>query len=125
MGLTLKLQIITTFAKIGSMSGFGNFIKAEREKRAWTQTELGARLGINTSAICRIENGSQKFSKSKLEKLSKIFQADLQTVTDLFFADKFAREALKYNCSESIFSTAAETANFYKNKNVKQGKLEL
>lgn len=107
------------------MASFGNFIKKEREKREWTQTEFGAKIGINTSAISRIENGSQKFSKSKLKKLSELFEMDLQTITDLFFADKFVREALKYRCSDSIFSVAEETANYYRSINVKQGKLEL
>lgn len=107
------------------MASFGYFIKTEREKREWTQTEFGAKIGINTSAISRIENGSQKFSKSKLKKLSELFEMDLQSVTDLFFADKFVREALKYKCSDSIFAVAEETANYYRNTNVKQGKLEL
>lgn len=107
------------------MASFGNFIKKEREKREWTQTEFGAKIGINTSAISRIENGSQKFSKSKLKKLSELFEMDLQSVTDLFFADKFVREALKYKCSDSIFTVAEETANYYRSTNVKQGKLEL
>ena len=107
------------------MTSFGNYIKTEREKREWTQTELGTKIGINTSAICRIENGSQKFSKSKLNKLADLFQTELQIVTDLYFADKFVKEALKYKCSESIFSVAEDTANYYRNVNVKQGKLEL
>jgi len=107
------------------MTSFGNYIKIEREKREWTQTELGTKIGINTSAICRIENGSQKFSKSKLKNLAKLFRTDLQTVTDLFFADKFVKEAMKYKCSDSIFSVAEDTANYYRNVNVKQGKLEL
>lgn len=107
------------------MASFGHFIKTEREKREWTQTEFGAKIGINTSAISRIENGSQKFSKSKLKKLSELFEMDLQSVADLFFADKFVREALKYKCSDSIFTVAEETANYYRNTNVKQGKLEL
>lgn len=107
------------------MGGFGNFIKSEREKREWTQAEFGAIIGINTSAISRIENGSQKFSKSKLKELSMLFEIELQQITDLFFADKFAREAFKYKCSDSIFSVAEDTANYYRNVNVKQGKLEL
>jgi transcriptional regulator with XRE-family HTH domain len=107
------------------MASFGHFIRTEREKREWTQTEFGAKIGINTSAISRIENGSQKFSKSKLKKLSELFKIDLQIITDLFFADKFVREALKYKCSESIFSVAEDSANYYRNINVKQGKLEL
>lgn len=107
------------------MASFGQFIKTEREKREWTQTEFGAKIGINTSAISRIENGSQKFSKSKLKKLAELFQTDNQKVTDLFFADKFAREAFKYKCSDAIFMVAEDTANYIKNTNVKQGELEL
>lgn len=110
---------------MGQMTSFGHYIKTEREKREWTQTELGTKIGINTSAICRIENGSQKFSTSKLKKLADLFQADLQLVTDLFFADKFVKEAIKYKCSDSIFSVAEDTANYYRNVNVIQGKLEL
>ena len=101
------------------MASFGRFIKAEREKREWTQTEIGEKIGINSSAISRMENGNQKFSKSKLKSLSILFEYELQKITDLFFADKFAREAFKYKCSDSIFLVAQETANYIKNTNVK------
>lgn len=107
------------------MTSFGHFIKKEREKRKWTQTELGNKIGINTSAICRIENGSQKFSKTKLKELSILLEIELQEIIDLFFADKFAREAFKYNCSESIFSVAENTANYIKNTNSSQGKFNF
>ena len=107
------------------MTSFGYFIKTQREKREWTQTEFGAKIGINSSAISRIENGTQKFSKSKIKLLSKLFSLDLQKTTDLFFADKFAREAFKYKCSESIFSVAEDTANYLRNTNTKQGKLNF
>jgi len=107
------------------MASFGHFIKTEREKREWTQTEFGAKIGINTSAISRIENGSQKFSKSKLQKLSELFEIELQQIIDLFFADKFVREALKYKCSDSGLSVAEDTDNYYRNTNVKQGKFEF
>jgi transcriptional regulator with XRE-family HTH domain len=107
------------------MASFGHFIKTEREKREWTQTEFGAKIGINSSAISRIENGTQKFSKTKLKSLSKLFSLESQNVTDLFFADKFAREAFKYKCSESIFSVAEDTANYLRNTNIKQAKLNF
>ena len=107
------------------MASFGHFIKTEREKREWTQTEFGAKIGINSSAISRIENGTQKFSKTKLESLSKLFNLDMQDTTDLFFFDLFAREAFKYKCSESIFSVAEDTANYLRNTNIKQGKLKF
>lgn len=111
--------------KINKMAGFGQFIKNEREKLEWTQTEFGNQIGINTSAICRIENGTQKFSISKLTKLSKILKIDSQKINDLFFADKFAKEALKYKCSESVFSVAENNATYLRNTNIKQGKLNF
>lgn len=111
--------------KLNKMAGFGQFIKNEREKRDWTQTEFGNQIGINTSAICRIENGTQKFSISKLETLSEILKIDNQKINDLFFADKFAKEALKYKCSESVFSVAEDNATYLRNSNIKQGKLNF
>lgn len=111
--------------KINKMAGFGQFIKNEREKRDWTQTEFGNQIGINTSAICRIENGTQKFSISKLERLSEILKIDNQKINDLFFADKFAKEALKYKCSESVFTVAENNATYFRNTNVKQAKLNF
>lgn len=107
------------------MTSFGHFIRTEREKREWTQTEFGAKIGINSSAISRIENGTKKFSISKLETLSDVLQIQYQKIIDLFFADKFAREANKYKCSDDVFSVAENTANYYRNTNVKQGKLNI
>ncbi|TRX70725.1 helix-turn-helix transcriptional regulator [Carboxylicivirga sp. M1479] len=107
------------------MTTFGRFIKSEREKKEWTQTEFGAKIGINSSAISRIENGTQKFSKSKLSLLAELFEVSLQHITDLFFADKFANEAFKNKCSNDIFNVAKENVEYLRNKNTSQGKLEL
>lgn len=107
------------------MGSFGNFIKTEREKRDWTQIEFGEKIGINSSAISRIENGNQKFSITKLKKLASVFRIEFETVNDLFFADKFAKEAFKYKCTENVFSVAENTAKYIRNKNTKQGSLEF
>lgn len=107
------------------MESFGYFIKSQREKNNWTQTEFGAKIGINTSAISRIENGNQKFSKSKLQKLSELFQLDEQKIRDFYFADKFAREAFKNDCSESIFSVAEESIKYIRHSNAKQAKIQF
>jgi transcriptional regulator with XRE-family HTH domain len=107
------------------MTSFGHFIKQQREKHGWTQTEFGAMLGVNSSAISRIENGTKKVSKEKLMKLSELFQTDLQTITDLFFGDKFAQEAYKYKCSENVFVVAENAVRYLENSNSKQGKLNF
>ena len=58
------------------MTSFGDFIKKERELREWTQTDFGAKVGVNSSAVSRIENGTQAFSKNKLELLAKLFNIE-------------------------------------------------
>lgn len=84
------------------MSSFGHYINTVREKRSWTQTDFGAKIGINATAISRIENGSQKFSRMKLSELATIFDVDFQYIKDLFYADKFASEALKKQLFRTI-----------------------
>ena len=131
--MTINLQTNIIFAEnisnhkteLHKMASFGQFIKAEREKREWTQTDFGAKIGINSSAISRIENGTQKFSVSKLNTLSDVFGIELIKIKDLFFADKFAREAYKNKCSDNIFVVAEDTSNYLKSKNVKQGKIKF
>ena len=107
------------------MTSFGQFIKTEREKQGWTQTEFGAMIGINSSAISKIENGTKQFSKEKLAKLSELFNVDLKELKDLFFGDKFAREAYRYKCSDNVFAVAEETVQYLTNKNSKQGTLNF
>lgn len=111
--------------QIQKMESFGHFIKTQRELREWTQTEFGAKIGINTSAISRIENGNQKFSKSKLKELGQLFNIEEQKITDLYFADKFAREAFQNKCSDSIFSVAEKTVKYIKISNTKQAKIQF
>jgi hypothetical protein len=52
-------------------------------------------------------------------------EIDNQKINDLFFADKFAKEALKYKCSESVFSVAENNVSYLRNTNIKQGKLNF
>lgn len=107
------------------MATFGDFIKQEREKRSWTQTDFGARLGINSAAISRIENSSKLLSPAKLEILARIFAIDLIKIKELYYADKFAREALENNCPENVFIVAEKNAEYLRLKNAKQIKLDF
>ena len=107
------------------MTSFGDFLKHEREKRGWTQTDFGAKLGINSTKISRIENNRNLFNAAKLPKLSKILEIDLKELKEQYFGDKFAREAYKNGCSEKTFAVAEKTVQYYQSKNAKQGKLNL
>jgi len=97
---------------------FGSFLKEHRERLDLTQTEFGALVKINTSAISRIENGSQKFASNKLDKLSQLFSIDIQSIKDLYYADKFAYEAINNNCSASVFEVAEKTIQYLRSNTI-------
>jgi len=107
------------------MTSFGEFIKLEREKRGWTQTDLGAKLSINMTKISRIENNKDLFNSTKLNLLSTIFEIDIEKLKDLFYGDKFAKEAYKNGCSVRTFQVAEKSVEYLKSKNVKQAKLKF
>lgn len=107
------------------MASFGHFIKEIREKHGWTQTEFGAKIGINAFAISKIENGSQKFSKTKLKELAELLGVDFEEINDLFYADKFAVEAYKNHCSENVFVVAQGHVKHLKSINAKQAKIKF
>lgn len=107
------------------MASFGNYIKTNREERGWSQTEFGAKVKINTPAVSKIENDRKRFPVAKLELLSQLFELNFNKVKDLYFADKFAKEAYEYNCSDNIFKVAENQSTYIKAVNAKQGKLKF
>lgn len=104
---------------------FGDFIKQQREKQGWTQTDLGAKVGINSSAISRIENNTKQLSPTKLSTISELFDIDIKKLKEIYYGDKFAKEAYKNDCPETAFIVAEATVKYLKNKNAKQSKINF
>jgi transcriptional regulator with XRE-family HTH domain len=107
------------------MASFGDFIKREREKQGWTQTDFGAKIGINSSAVSRIEHGTKQISSNKLATLSTLFSIELSKIKELYFADKFAREAYEFDCPSTVFVVAEEEVRYLRNKNARQSKMSF
>ncbi|MDR3695385.1 helix-turn-helix transcriptional regulator [Mucilaginibacter sp.] len=107
------------------MASFGDFIKQEREKNGWTQTDFGAKIGINSSAVSRIEHGTKQISSNKLNTLSGLFSVELSKIKELYFADKFARDVYKFDCPNTVFMAAEEEVRYLRNKNAKQSKINF
>lgn len=107
------------------MTSFGDFVKQQREGQGWTQTDFGAKIGINSSAVSRVEHGSKQLSANKLNLLAQLFDLELGKVKELYYSDKFAKEVYKNNCPETVFAVAEEAVKYLKNKNVKQSKIDF
>ncbi|HZP76631.1 MAG TPA: LexA family transcriptional regulator [Pseudolabrys sp.] len=60
----------------------GERIRAEREARGWTQTQLGDHIGISQVAIAKIEMGETKMSKY-LAQIARAFDLPITDFVDL------------------------------------------
>lgn len=107
------------------MASFGKFIKTQREKKGWSQTEFGALIKCNTPLVSRIENDKKPVAFKKLKLLSELFDLEYEAIKDLYFADKFAKDAYQYKCSESVFAVAEAQTKYFREINTTQGKLKF
>ncbi len=62
----------------------GSRIRALRKDRALTQADLAARIGIQQSDLCRMENGEYKVSLEALFRILSVFE---MSIADFFHED--------------------------------------
>ncbi|EMF0203034.1 helix-turn-helix transcriptional regulator [Enterococcus hirae] len=63
-----------------------------RESKDWTQSELGRKIGLEKSAMNKIESGSRKVSTEELKKLSKVFNVTTDYLLGINQAPDWADE---------------------------------
>lgn len=107
------------------MATFGEFLRAERNKKGLNQSEFGQPLSIIMTDISKIETGKRKFPFTSLEALAKFLGKDYLELKNLYVADKLVDEAHKYECSDAVFTVAESQSKYLKSKNVKQGKIKF
>jgi len=104
---------------------FGQYIKSLRTEKGLTLTQLGAKLGIDSANLSKIENGKREFDEKKLEILSEIFNLNLKELKIEFFGEFFAKKLYNSDCSTDAFVVAEEKIKYLRQQNVKQAKLNL
>ena len=104
---------------------FGQYIKTLRTEKGFTLTQLGAKLGIDSANLSKIENSKRDFDEKKLVTLSEIFELNLENLKTEFFGEYFAKKIYETNCSTEALTVAEEKVKYYRENNIKQGKLKL
>jgi transcriptional regulator with XRE-family HTH domain len=107
------------------MATFGQFLRAERNKKGLNQSEFGQPLGIIMTEISKIENGKKRFPFTSLETLAKFLEKDYLELKNLYVADKLVEEVHKYECSDAVFTVAESQSKYLRSKNIKQGKIKF
>ncbi len=104
---------------------FGQYIKSLRTEKGFTLTQLGAKLGVDSANLSKIENGKREFDEKKLETLAEIFQLNIEELKTDFFGEFFAKKIYNSNCSTDAFIVAEEKIKYLRQQDIKQGKLNL
>ena len=106
-------------------ANFGEYIRKLRTQSNLTLTQLGAKLGIDSGALSKIETGKKDFDEKCLDKLANAFDLDIEQLKTQYFGDQFGKKMFLYNCSPDTLIVAEEKMNYLKNINVKQGEINF
>ena len=106
-------------------TNFGEYIRSLRNQNNLTLTQLGAKLGIDSGALSKIETGKKEFDEKCLERLADTFGIDIEDLKTAFFGYQFAKKMYQYNCSPKTLIVAEEKVNYLKSVNVKQGEINF
>ena len=104
---------------------FGEFLKRLRVKKKMTLTQLGAKLGIDSGALSKIENGKRKLDEKILPKMAEIFKLDLIDLKNEFISEQIAYKIYENNCTNKVLILAEEKVEYIKQRNFRQGNLDL
>ena len=103
---------------------FGEYIRQLRTAKGLTLTQLGAKLGIDSANLSKIENGIRGFDEKRLLKLSFVFNLDIENLKTEFFSELFAKKIYENKCSVETLYLAEEKLKYLKSKNSKQLKFD-
>lgn len=106
-------------------TNFGNYIRKLRLQNNLTLTQLGAKLGIDSGALSKIETSKKEFDEKCLQKLANTFGIDIEDLKTEYFGDQFAKKMVQYNCSPKVLIVAEEKMKHLRNINVKQGEINF
>lgn len=102
---------------------FGEFIRKLRTEQNMTLTQLGAKIGVDSGALSKIETGKKRLDEKALPKIAKLFKLNLSEIKDEFFSELIANEIYQNKCTEKVLMLAEQKVKYIRTKNTKQGNL--
>lgn len=107
------------------MEKFGEYIRRLRIEKGLNQTQLAAKIGLDSGGLSKIETGKKDLKEDKLTLVAKIFGISLEEIKKQYFSEKFAEDCYKYKCPDTVFKLAEQKVNYYKSTKIRQGRLNL
>ena len=106
-------------------ANFGEYVRKLRTENGLTLTQLGAKLGIDSGALSKMETGKKAFDEDCLPNLAKAFNLDLETLKSELISEKIANTLYQYKCNVNVLTLAEEKVKYIRQKNTKQTTLKL
>lgn len=106
-------------------ANFGEYIRKLRTQSGLTLTQLGAKLGIDSGALSKIETGKKEFDETCLPNLAEVFNLDLETIKSELISEKIAYTLYQYKCNDNVLTLAEEKVKYIRQKFTKQTTLKL
>jgi HTH-type transcriptional regulator, competence development regulator len=103
----------------------GQKIHRLRTNHGLTLTQLGAKIGIDSGALSKIENGKKELDHKCLPKIAQTFSLDFETLRDEFYSERIAFEILDNLCDDSVLRLAEEKVRYFRIKNIKQKEIDF
>lgn len=98
---------------------FGKYIRELRKKEGLTLTQLGAKLGIDSGALSKIETGKRELNENTLPLLAEAFNLDLEKLKEELLSEKIANTIYDNNCNENVLALAEQKIKYLKSRKVK------
>ncbi|MEN5197249.1 helix-turn-helix domain-containing protein [Sphingobacterium faecium] len=95
---------------------FGEYIKHLRKDKGLTLIQLAVQLDLDSTNLSKMENNKRQFDEKKLDKLSMIFNLELEKLKTEYFGDQFAKIMMQHNCSKQTLLAAEEKVHYLKYK---------
>lgn len=103
----------------------GEYLRELRKETGLTLTQMGAKLGMDSGALSKVETGKKLLDSSYLPAIANTFNLDLEKLKSEFFAEKIAYELIHNSCNEDTLKLAEEKVKYIKIKSAIQAKLEI
>ena len=104
---------------------FGEHIKRLREEHKLPLRKVASVLDLDPSTLSKIERGERTANKEMLEILAELFSEDEKELSLILLSDKVAYQLMEEENPNEILKVAEEKIQYLKNKNAKQGSLNL
>lgn len=104
---------------------FGEYIRHLRTTNGLTLTQLGAKLGLDSANLSKIENGKRDFDEKRLTQLATVFSLDIEELKIEYFSDLFAKKLYTSSSSTEALLVAEKKVKYLRQINIKQESLKL